>query len=319
MINEFNATGIIAEKELNHVRPETAGNCGQNQTDAAQMMKHLPYVLLYRSIALIPLAVILLIAAVASHAQLPPVEVHDPFRNLPAASSGDDWYQGRVSFIFLTDSGHSHVALTPSPNDEGFTCGGAVRIVPSDHSSIDEDEQLWIEGQLLSLFTEALTTQATVSVFLEHRTSSSGNVYCIVQRVQVWNDGRSTSNAGGGNSGGGNSEIAYYGAFALGDDALGAAIWNARSQADADADALSDCRTQTANCRIVARFGPRMCIAAAKDVSTGAVGWAVDSNLSSARNRALALCRDGRFNCVVEIAGCNGVDPNSTGMTVTVL
>ena len=98
--------------------------------------------------------------------------------------------------------------------------------------------------------------------------------------------------------------FAEYGAIAYGENSGRRGVaWNYDTQRGADEAALKDCGT---GCKVVVRFGPKMCFAIATPDSGKGIGAASRPSVDAAKTAALADCRKHTEHaCAVRDAKCN--------------
>ncbi|MXZ28021.1 MAG: DUF4189 domain-containing protein [Gammaproteobacteria bacterium] len=244
-------------------------------------------------------------------------------------ATADGWYEGRVRSLFVADGGTMRVLLTPPPEDSGHQCNGAPYIEASTFVGINTEEERWVKTRIYETFADALAINAQVSVYLEERLGTDGQMQCVVDRVQIW----ATPNSGtSATSPTGTTGVTpptnptppttpttppstvrqYYGAFVVGStDTQLVWFWgtNYLSQAAADDAVLRSCQSDAAgptNCRIEARFGSGQCVAFAVSDGTGGWGLATGNSRSAAETGALQECRNaGNSNCSIRTTECN--------------
>lgn len=243
-----------------------------------------------------------------------------PIGNYSLAADG--WYEGKVQWLLVNDSGLMRVGLNPEPSEQGINCAEMPNIQAHSSFSSNSEEARWARTRLYEAFADAMEKNATVSVYLKEITLNSGEIGCYAQRVQVWatQDSPTTQPTQPGQSGQPTqptsppATINYYGALAVSNQSGASLVWNHQSQSSAQNAALQGCRDSGGTgCRIVANSGNGQCISFARDSNTGAWGSAVASDLQSAQTAALSSCRrqEGSNNCVVELEGCNGSGTSS--------
>ena len=110
-----------------------------------------------------------------------------------------------------------------------------------------------------------------------------------------------------------------FGALAVadGDDLSYGGVSEAASQEEADSMALRECRRVAADCSVVARYGPGMCLAIAGD--DRALGWATGQDRQAITDDAIDQCRsaDGE-SCRLEQFVCNGMTADSASFVKSV-
>ena len=242
-----------------------------------------------------------------------------------AVQAKDGWHTSTIRYIFVSTEGSIRVRFNSNPDDDGFSCNGAA------YFGSHENDADRIRYEHLA---EALTTNARVGVYLEDETSSSGNQYCNIQRLQRHAPAASTTNP---------PPVTpppvtpppvtppptrdYYGAFALSDENA-PGVWKYGLSSDqstlalASSVALEACRERlTASgdfCTVRGRFVTGECMV----LYTGNEGFVLTASsgprdrLAQVRQRALELCRSDASGCREEATVCNsgtysGIAPQS--------
>jgi len=97
---------------------------------------------------------------------------------------------------------------------------------------------------------------------------------------------------------------AEYGAVAYGEESGRRGVaWGWDTQKDAEKAAMKDCGD---GCKIVVRFGPKMCVAIATPEKGKGIGISSRPNETDAKNAALADCKKRNpEGCVVQDSRCN--------------
>ena len=235
----------------------------------------------------------------------------------PAAQAKEGYYSGRISNIWVSGSGEVMAELTPAPSEQDFSCPSAVRFGELAGQGVDRIRYLNL--------SEALSTNAGVSIHLSDRTSSSGDNYCQATHVRRHQPSASpTTQPTDPNPT--NPPREYYGALAVGewleDGIYYGTATDEPSLEEASQAALDDCGHST--CSVRRRIVSGECVLVYGSGVDELLYWISGprGRLDQMRQEILGACRSevsDPSSCVRVVEACNsgtaGIAPvQSPGM-----
>ena len=102
----------------------------------------------------------------------------------PPAQAASGWWTGTIRTMYTHERGHLKLyVVAPKPQEKGIRCGVPDDIKLLRFSGDDATSKFEVMYDNLA---RALSEGRRVSLYLQERTYSNGNTYCLVLNVGRW-------------------------------------------------------------------------------------------------------------------------------------